>query len=64
MSKAYIVSVFCVAVLWIPFASWMFHKYFDAPTFTADPAWYISSAFMSVVVAILFEYIKNWMAKK
>ena len=56
------VSPACRAVRccpWLPVATWIMPRIAGAPTWSENPAWYMSSLPMSVVIAILFRIARR-----
>ena len=48
------------SLLWLPLSAWIMPKFSNAPHFSENPTWYLSSMVMCVVVA----YFVRWLITK
>lgn len=55
----FVFAVFCAALVWLPVATWIMPRIAGAPIWSENPAWYMSSLPMSVVIAILFRIARR-----
>lgn len=46
-----------LAALWLPVATWLMPRIASAPTWEENPAWYVSSGVMAVVLAYLLRLV-------
>lgn len=47
----FFVYVFLISAAWVPVAAWLMPRIASAPTWDANPQWYLSSALMGIVLA-------------
>ncbi len=55
----FVFAVFCAALVWLPVATWIMPRIAGAPIWSENPAWYMSSLPMAVVIGILFRIARR-----
>lgn len=55
----YFLYVVLVCAAWVPVSAWLMPRISDAPTWNADPAWYLSSSVMAIVLSYVARFLVN-----